>query len=174
MRRRKVLLIDANPAYERKNEGELIHEFLHIIGVKSDYKKVKNKKELLTLLENSGHGIIHISSHGEKDGICVANGKVTVDDILNIGKKRKTNRLRKAMLVICSACHGGSEDIANAFVKTMCKLYLGPKRETYWIDTAFLSIYFYDNYYRKELTLNGSINSAFKKRNYRGVWFFYP
>jgi len=119
MRRRKVLLIDANPAYERKNEGRLIHEFLNIIEAKSDYKRVKSKKELLKLLERSRHGIIHISAHGEKDEICVGRGKVTVNDILNIGEKRKANGLRKAMLVICSACHGGSEDIASAFVKAI-------------------------------------------------------
>jgi hypothetical protein len=171
VRRRKVLLIDANPVYERKNEGKLIHEFLNIIGVKSDYQRVKSKKELLKLLEKSGHGIIHISAHGEKDWLCVGRGKVTLDDILSVGEERRANGLRKAILVICSACHGGSEDIANAFTKAMCRLYLGPKRETYWIDTVFLSIYFYNNYYLRELTLNGSISSAFQKRNYRGVLF---
>lgn len=171
MRRRKVLLIDANPVRERKNEGKLIHEYLNIIEAKSDYKRVKTKRELLELLERAEHGIIHISAHGEKDEICVGRGKVTVDDILNVGEKRKAKGLRKVRLVMCSACHGGSEKIANAFVKAICKLYLGPKRETYWIDTAFLSIYFYDNYYRRRLTLEGSIDSAFRKRYYRGVWF---
>lgn len=171
MRRSRVLLIDANPARERKNEGELIREFLNIIEAKSDYKRVKSKSELLRLLECSKHGIIHISAHGEKDGICVGRGKVTVDDVLNVGKKRKAKALQKVRLVICSACYGGSEAIANAFLKAICKLYLGPKRETYWIDTAFLSIHFYDNYYRRRLTLEGSINSAFRKRYYRGVWF---
>jgi len=173
MRRRKVLLIDANPAYERKNEGKLIREFLNIIGAKSDHKKVKSKRELLKLLEKSGHGIIHISAHGENDGIYVGRGKVTAEDILNVSEKRKANRLRKVKLIICSACHGGSEEIADAFVKAICDLYLGPKRDTYWIDTAFLSIYFYNNYYQKELTLKGSIDSTFKKRGYRGVWYTY-
>lgn len=147
MRRSKVLLIDANPARERKNEGQLIREFLNIIEVKSDRERVKSKRDLLKLLERSKHGIIHISAHGEKDGICVGRGKVTADDILDVGEERKARALRKVRLVICSACHGGSEDIARAFSKAICKLYLGPKRETYWIDTAFLSIYFYDNYY---------------------------
>ena len=174
MRRSKVLLIDANPNYERKNEGKLIHEFLNIIDVKSDYEKVKSKRDLLKLLERSKHGIIHISAHGEKDGICVGKGKITADDILNVGKKRKARRLGKVRLIICSACYGDSEDVANAFLKAICKLYLGPKRETYWIDTAFLSIHFYDAYYRRGLTLEGSINSAFRKGKYRGVWFLFP
>lgn len=174
MRRSKVLLIDANPARERKNEGKLIREFLSIIEVKSNHEKIKSKEELLKLLERSRHGIIHISAHGEKDGICVGRGKVIADDILNVGDKRKAKGLRKVRLVICSACHGGSEDIASAFTKAICKQYLGPKRETYWIDTAFLSIYFYNNYYRRGLTLEGAINSAFQKRYYRGVWFSFP
>jgi hypothetical protein len=174
VKRSRVLLIDANPTRERKNEGKLIREFLDIIEVKSDHERVKSKRDLLNLLEKSKHRIIHISAHGEKDGICVGRGKVTADDILNVGEKRKAGALRKIRLIICSACHGGSEDIASAFSKAICRLYLGPKRETYWIDTAFLSIYFYDNYYRRGLTLEGSIDSAFKKRYYRGVWFSYP
>ena len=174
MRRSKVLLIDANPASENKNEGKLICEFLNVIEIKSDRERVKSKRDLLRFLERSKHGIIHISAHGEKDGICIGRGKVTADDILNVGEKRKARSLRKVRLVICSACHGGSEDIARAFSKAICKLYLGPRRETYWIDTAFLSIYFYDNYYRRGLTLEGSIDSTFRKRYYRGVWFSYP
>lgn len=174
LRRSKVLLIDANPISEHKNEGKLIREFLNIIEVKSDYKRVKSKRELLELLEKRKHGIIHISAHGEKDGICVGRGKVTANDILDKGEQRKANGLRKVRLVICSACHGGCKDVANAFSKVICKLYLGPKRITYWIDTAFLSIYFYNYYYHKNFTLEKAIESAFQKRHYKGDWYIFP
>jgi len=170
----KVLLIDANPIYEHKNEGKLIKEFLNILEVKSKYRRAKNKTSLLRILENAKQPFIHISAHGEQGAICTSHGKVTAEEILNLKETRKANGLRKAKLVISSACQTGSSELSDAFLESLCRKYLAPKRDTYWIDTAFLSAFFYYAIFKKHYTLDGAIDSAFRKWYIRGVWLIYP
>ena len=167
----KILLVDTNPKYENRREGKLIKEFLDILKINAEHKRVKSKSHLLKILEQANCPYIHISAHGSKDGIETSRGQVSVDDIVKLKQRRKGKRRVKFMF--CSACQTGSTRLADAFQESLCKKYLAPKRDAYWTEIALTSLILYHALFHDKLTLNGAIRRAFEKFQARGDWYIY-
>ena len=156
MRARSILVLDCTPKAEPK-EGLLLKHFFQICALHKPAKStaifysVRSKSELLKKLSaHTSYDIVHISAHGSENGIGNGFWEATIDDLMQI-KKRKY----KATLIHVSACRTCNKKMAEAFSS---KFYLAPITDVDWVDAAAFSLLFYKRY----LVDGVSMRSAFK------------
>lgn len=104
--------------YKRRLDGFAANEVLKIQNCKSDYRIVLNLKYLDTAIKyatRSDYLIFHLSCHGDKDGIVLANGEFI--DWLALARRFKPLASEKRCLIMAS-CSGGHYDLTKALEKS--------------------------------------------------------
>jgi hypothetical protein len=116
----KVLIIESGSPtdfYNDQLEGNSTLRLLQLLKIKSEMHLVLDKRRLskaLKLAAEEHFHVIHISCHGDKDGIQLADGtNLDWNPLAALFQKHKV----KPSALVMSACCGASSGIGNAFAK---------------------------------------------------------
>lgn len=153
--KKSLLILDCtSPRREKKSEGALLNELIDILNaktrgpyVKKDFVTAFDRASFLDSLENSDHGVIHISAHGgysEKTGPVIHlpfGASIRLDELENVLSNKGRSRIQR--LVFLSACEAGQKELAMAFSLHGCRYFIAPKDEVCWYDAAAFLTMFY-------------------------------
>ncbi len=143
-RRRRLLIIECIPKWEKKNEGLVLYEFLRMTtpGLLPLPPRIKSSKQaLIRYLQYKDlgkFGYVHLSGHGyAKECIfSTPKGGLTPDEFpMNCF----TNKV-----VTLSACSLGGEDFMNRFMdRTSAKYVVAPRENVDFVEAALWYVTFY-------------------------------
>lgn len=108
-------------------EGSFISSLLRLHGKRPEYRYVRTKKEFKKAVRAFGRSrfrYLHISAHGNKDGLCTTNLEdIDYDELAKVLKPHMEGR--RLFLSTCSMVH---EDMAAYLVPTSkCLSVIGPE-----------------------------------------------
>ncbi len=99
---------------EDRCEGKVLSEMLRLIGIEFEYRMVRNVQDwesALTEFTAQVKGknrtpLLHISMHGNEDGLVLTDGSITAPDELGSQFRRVKTRLNGELVICLSACSG--------------------------------------------------------------------
>lgn len=123
-------------------EGEILKRFLKLMGVRVNYVYVRTKRELayfLRIFEESDFKYLHLSCHGNENGIGMTlNEIVSFDEINNIFKY--SHKKRRLFLSSCEVMNG---DIGDCLEPIKFMSIVGPTEKIAFSDAAIFWASFY-------------------------------
>ena len=135
--------MDAQNEAQGKLDGVALKTILDLCGIPNEYIYIRTFRELehaMDLFKQSNFGFLHISCHGNEDGICLTLEDVRFDELGKImGPHLKYRRL------FLSACKASCFSLAEQFIpRHHCYSVMGPT-DTIDYDKAaiFWSSYYY-------------------------------
>ena len=124
-------------------EGGIISRILRLHGKEPRYRYVRTRRQFQAAIrqfERSGYRYLHISAHGDGDGMCTTNqDEIDFDELAEIINPNLINR--RLFLSACSMVH---EDLAREVIPNSgCYSVVGPIEDIRFSDAAMVwsSIY---------------------------------
>lgn len=153
--------------FEGRNEGGALSKALKLSGCKTSCWLVTNDETLKKAFHSiaSDFGIdhptgqmkslyLHISAHGNDEGLCLTNGSFiswkNLSSLLKIlseliGSEHAEDNIRVSRIILClSSCSGlSSKNMYEANALSSIQAIVGPNKEVAWPDalTAFTTFY---------------------------------
>ncbi|MBB6412378.1 hypothetical protein [Mesorhizobium sangaii] len=117
-------------------EGSILSNFLRLHGKRLKYRYVRTReefKEALKAYRRSNYRYLHISAHGEAEGLTLTNQEdIDFDELAIMLKPCLKNR--RLFLSVCSMVH---DDFAEEIIlKTGCYSVVGPTTDIYFRDAV--------------------------------------
>ena len=174
-RPQKVLILEMIPRNEGKDEGLVLYNFLKMkMPTSVRYKVLKNKKEFIAALENiaPNYSLIHISSHGRKEGyLSLPRGYIEPHEF---PEGCFTNS--EVAFSSCQVGRSGFTDRLNE--RTGLRIAIAPLNDVVYIDAAMWFLHYYylrchqrysawDSFRRTDGKLRDKIRGGFKFFEYR-------
>jgi hypothetical protein len=149
-------------------EGRLLAESLRLDGISQQYylvtdigtfRGVVKYIERVMTKQGKTFPIVHISAHGDHDGIAFTNGKtmkwtILADIMVNL------NRRCNGKLVLCLSCCDGNY-INTALVKTIDQMPFRTAVSAFgsptWNDAAIAFVVFYHQYINKAVKISQAV-----------------
>jgi hypothetical protein len=132
-------------------EGKIISQILTLSGSKAKYTYLRTKKELEQVVdqfEESRYRYLHVSCHGNKNGISLTLDDMSFDDLGKVLAPCLDNRR-----VFFSSCEVMNERLAKALLtKTGCNSVIGPHKSINFDRAAIYWASFYHLMLRDEAT----------------------
>lgn len=123
-------------------EGRMLSQILSLNDKKSQYYYIRTKKELDEVLQiyyESEYRYLHISSHGNGNGLSLTLDFIPFKELASILEPYISNRR-----LFISACEMVSVDLVNEIMpKTNCLSVVGPNTDINFNDAAILWSSFY-------------------------------
>lgn len=117
-------------------EGVFLSHVLRLHGKNPKYKYVRTRKEFenaIRMFGASGYRYLHLSSHGDPEGLCTTNQEeVDFDELANILEPHMDGRR-----LFVSACKMVHADLAKAVIPASgCYSVIGPTDNIAFTDSA--------------------------------------
>ena len=135
----KVFIIESLHPDDEGNdklEGKNIAHLLKLHGKRPKYKYVRTKKEFEKAIKQFGksnYRYLHISAHGDKDGLCTTNQ----DEISNLDLSKLLKPHLEGKRLFISACSMVNKNMAKEMIlRTKCRSVVGPKKDIYFSDAV--------------------------------------
>ena len=144
---------------EERMEGKALSTAFNLASIPHTYNLVATKKAFTTALSWRLHEaikshqkapILHISMHGNDDGVALTNGDFISWDDLRKELTPLLNNMGGGLLICMSSCYGTSgcrmamhEDIVYPFWAL-----IGNSKATMWADAAVAYITFYHQFFK--------------------------
>ena len=117
-------------------EGKSIVHLLRLHKKKPVYRYVRTKKQFVEALKDFGQSkyrYLHISAHGDKDGMCTTNQ----DEISNVELAKMLKPYLKNKRLFLSTCSMVNEKMAKEMIlRTECISVVGPRKSIYFPDAV--------------------------------------
>lgn len=188
----KVLIIESgspNDFYRDQLDGNSTLRLLQLLNVKSEMHIVLDKTRLgraLRLAADETFDVIHLSCHGDTDGIRLADGTdIDWDELATLFQKHKV----QPRALVMSACCGASSGIGEAFAEVRLRpdIIFGSKDARDYHDYAVAWAILYrifcldgvnrDTAQQALAHINAVVSPAFRYRRWDdgdGKYLFFP
>ncbi len=157
-----VLILECRDKNDPGSEGSCLKRVFDLMGVKSDYVRIRTIDDLLKAIEKSRYKYIHISTHGliresSKDFI----GWWTPE---GVGEKQNISQLRnkvRCKAIISTACKSGINSFGKYVVDVLgSKYFVGPSGQPQFHNAIFFSHIFYHKLFFTKT--KGHVSQAFR------------
>lgn len=106
--------LDSSDFYERRLDGHAANEILKILDVRTEYRIAFTRaliKRAITEAASGDFGVLHFSSHGSDEGVCMTSGKrLTWAEFVELIKP--ASGAKKALVM--ATCGGGDMELTKA------------------------------------------------------------
>jgi hypothetical protein len=132
-------------------EGRFLKHILKLAGREVRYFYIRTRKELIEILdefENSGFRYLHISCHGNKNGLALTLDDLPIGDLATeVGPYLNKRRL------FLSACKIATPSLAKALLPSSgCYSVIGPSRSVYFDEAALYWASLYHFLFKNDAT----------------------
>ena len=148
----EVFIIESNQLRDEKagrREGYALSEILSLCGKKPEYRYIRTRRELSTMLDQfsaSSYRYLHLACHGVTGGLALSLEDLSFRTLARI----LAPHMRKRRLFV-SACEGVSQELAFPLTKNAkCHSVVGPLKTILFSDSAVVWAAFYNLMFKIE------------------------
>ena len=147
----KVFIIESLTFKDEKEElfeGQVLSKILKFAMIESQYYYVRTKREfehVIGLFKKSNYRYLHISCHGNRNGISTTLDPIDFDELGLILENVIDNKR-----LFISACSVMNRNLANSILSnTDCYSIVGPSKDIYMDDAVIFWAAFYQLMFKK-------------------------
>jgi hypothetical protein len=141
----KIFIIESLTFEDEKAkrfEGKFLSHILKLGNIDFDYYYIRTKKEfqeVLMIFNSSNYRYLHLSCHGDKEGLATTLDDISYDEFSFLTKNHLENRR-----LFLSACSATNRSFAESLIpSTNCLSLIGPAIDIKFNDAAIIWASFY-------------------------------